>query len=644
MPRRVPYESALAILVFLAALGGELALVHIGLDPQDEGYFVEQASRVVRGDVPYRDFDSLYTPGLLYVHAGLFHMLGSPDLIAVRAFGLITRAVLAGGLYALARPIARPMFAVLPGLYVLVALDRVPLAWEPHPGWLSAALTVLAVLAFSRLPRVSHRRRQRWLVMIGALIGLVFACKQNAGVFLAMALIAYTAWGGVRGTAGAVTRPMRVTQIVLLSLIVLAVMWLIRAHASPVVAAYFLLPIVAAGVACRCGMNVDSSGGSVRSWFTQLALLGLGFGAVTLPWLVALIVALNGQIGLLGGFVGAVDQDFLWHPLDGPTTGAWASLVGTGVALLLAIRVRRRGPLFVVGVTCATAFMWSAALLTAQAGEPVWRAVLLALPRASDGLPVVLPVVCIGSGAWCAVRSQNSPAGWHLRWLTAASALTLLAEFPRMDEAHLAWSACLALTTGAVVLGRAFAILIDRWSLRGLGRAALYATLLVVPVTTSLPNLGARAYGMIETSDDGGWRRAPLATVTGLPGFNGVQVTGAQAASLVAAAIYVRDMTEPGEPIFAYPTSPLVYVMADRPNATRFAHLYPGAASEAQLNEVLNTLDQLPVRIVVVSAAGLLFWGPPRQNQPLEDYLAAHYRESARFGEFRVLIRGDAQG
>jgi hypothetical protein len=219
--------------------------------------------------------------------------------------------------------------------------------------------------------------------------------------------------------------------------------------------------------------------------------------------------------------------------------------------------------------------------------------------------------------------------------------MTLLSEYPRMDEAHLAWSACLAPAASAVVLSRAYAALSDRWSLHRLGRGALYAIILAVPVSSSLLNVPARTEGLIVKSDDGGWRPTPLASVTGLSGFDGVRVTGEQAASLVAASIYARDMTALDEPIFVYPTSPLVYVLANRTNPTRFAHLYPGAASDAQLNQLMDTLDQLPVRTVIVSDSRLLFWGPPGQNQPLEDYLATHYRETARFGDFRVLVRGE---
>ena len=131
----------------------------------------------------------------------------------------------------------------------------------------------------------------------------------------------------------------------------------------------------------------------------------------------------------------------------------------------------------------------------------------------------------------------------------------------------------------------------------------------------------------------------PLASISGLPGFGGVLVTGEQSTTLVAAAIYVRDTTAPGEAIFVYPTSPLLYVMADRPNPTRFAHLYPGAATEDQLNQAMALLGRLPVRVVVVEAAELLSWGPPGINQPLEDYLATRYRDVARFGDYRVLTR-----
>ncbi len=141
----------------------ELALIPVGLDVVDEGYFAQQAARVLGGQVPYRDFDSLYTLGLLYLHAALFALLGGPHAIGLRWLAWLGRAALGFGLYALARPLARPWWAAVPPLLVLLGIDLAPSYWFPHPGWLSAAGTLLAVKVLARLPSAPAHQRARWL-------------------------------------------------------------------------------------------------------------------------------------------------------------------------------------------------------------------------------------------------------------------------------------------------------------------------------------------------------------------------------------------------------------------------------------------------------------------------------------------------
>jgi hypothetical protein len=636
--RECRLEERLAILALAAALGAELALIWVGLDAQDEGYFLEQASRVLGGAVPYRDFDTLYTPAILYLHAALLSLAGGPHVIPLRAVGLFARVLLSGGLYVLCRPLVRPAFAVFPGLYVLIALDRVPLTWEPHPGWPSAAVTVLTVCAFARLPGMNARRRGRWLIACGAATALVFAFKQNAGAFLGLALMVFSAWQGVEGVSTKVTPQLRAAQIVLLSALICAVAWLIQPHVSLAIAAYFLVPIVAVGVAALSRGAVSSTGRPLRSWFKTLGFLGLGYLVLTVPWIMVLISALEGRVELLKGFVGAVDQDILWYPLQGPTGGAWASLVGGAVALAAATRARHTRALMLVAGGLALLFAMCGVLLTAQPGESAWRAVAEAPRRTALGLPIVLPVVSIVAGAWWSIRSPPTRATWRLRWMTVASALILLTEYPRLDEVHLAWSACLALATGAVVLGQAYAKLANRWTLHGVNRGVLLAALVAVPAVTALPNLAWRAHGLIDAA-----QVTPLAVLTSPPAVRGIIVADEQASGVVATAQYVRTMTAPGEPIFVYPSSPLLYVMTERPNPTRFAHLYPGAASADGLNGIIGALGQLPVRVVIVSEAALSFWGPPGANKPLEDYLARSYAEVARFGDYHVLIKSPDQ-
>ena len=95
----------------------------------------------------------------------------------------------------------------------------------------------------------------------------------------------------------------------------------------------------------------------------------------------------------------------------------------------------------------------------------------------------------------------------------------------------------------------------------------------------------------------------------------------------------------PGEPILVYPASPLIYVAADRPNPTRFAHLYSGIASAEQIQQIITALQQQAVRMIIVSDAELAYWGPPGVNQSLEAYIAQNYRAVARFGAYRILLR-----
>ena len=221
-PRGRSGEELVALMCLALVLCADLAMVRLGLDPEDEGYFVEQTMRLLQSQLPYRDFDSLYTPALLYIHATIVTVFGGSPIVDLRIVGLLARLVLAVGLYLLCRPVVRPAIAVLPSLYVLVALDRIPGTWEPHPAWPSAALTVLAMLAFTRLPPTCGARRNVALIAIGAIAALVFALKQNAGVLLGLALVVSTAWQGIDHTRTEVSRTLHVIRLFLLVAVVAA--------------------------------------------------------------------------------------------------------------------------------------------------------------------------------------------------------------------------------------------------------------------------------------------------------------------------------------------------------------------------------------------------------------------------------------
>jgi hypothetical protein len=455
----------------------EAGALHLGVDDLDEGYFVQQGARVLHGQVPYRDFFTLYTPGLAYAHAALFSLNGQPTLEAARALSLAGRAALALLLVALARPFVRGSFpavlwAAVPGVLLLGALDDAPVRWEPHPGWPSTVFAVLAVWC------LTHRPSLGWLLAAGSSAGLAYAFKQNAGLFILAAIVVWTCFVGPKALG--------------------------RQRAFSTSTAACLVPVAA-------------------------------FAAVTLVWLGPLLISLHGDITRLGVLVGAVNQSSLFAPPE-PT--------------------------------------------------------------------LLIPLAAILGGVWL-LRRDSHPT---LRWYLLAGLAVFGTELPRMDTLHLAWSTPILLVVGAIALSRL------SWPFAA--AALVGAVLVLAPTWTDrLAYLGQPF--------------APVADV----------VAPAQsAADLTDLLAEIQQRTRPGEPIFVYPTSPLVYVLAARPNPTRFDHLNPGAASPQQLDQVIGDLQRSGTRLVVISDFWESVWGPPETNALLEDWINAHYTDVARHGAYRVLM------
>jgi hypothetical protein len=164
----------------IACLAAEAAILHIGIDDLDEGYFVQQAKRVLHGAIPFRDFETLYTPGLTYLHAAVFLAFGGPSLMATRVVALAGRAAMALLTYVLARPLVRRRWtAALPALVLMLGTDAAPIRWESHPGWLSTSFALSSVWLVYR----------RWFVAAGVAAALAYLFKQNTGVFILGAIV-----------------------------------------------------------------------------------------------------------------------------------------------------------------------------------------------------------------------------------------------------------------------------------------------------------------------------------------------------------------------------------------------------------------------------------------------------------------------
>ncbi len=143
------------------------------------GYSIAPAERVMRGEVPYRDFLFNYTPGILWVNALLMKAFGV-TLMATRiglfGFRLITLITV----FFVAKRLTTGWAALVP-----VGLT---LAWLGHQQIFNVYpdqyLVFFALAGLICLLNFDETGRDWWLLLCGLAIGMVFIFKYNVGVLL----------------------------------------------------------------------------------------------------------------------------------------------------------------------------------------------------------------------------------------------------------------------------------------------------------------------------------------------------------------------------------------------------------------------------------------------------------------------------
>src|SRR5688572_13398472 len=161
----------------------------------DEGSTAAQALRIVNGELIYRDFFTVVTPGSYYTVAALFEIFGA-SLIVLRWAALVTGL----GIVLISLTVARGVmvwpFAAAAGLLTTVW------GWflvTPNFYSLEAALLSLIALACyvhgAGEPAAPKRLREggRWLIAAGIAAGLTAMVKQNVGAYTATGLF-ITIW------------------------------------------------------------------------------------------------------------------------------------------------------------------------------------------------------------------------------------------------------------------------------------------------------------------------------------------------------------------------------------------------------------------------------------------------------------------
>ena len=533
--------------------------------PADEGLLGQTAERVLRGELPHRDFDDPYTGALAMLHAGAFRVLG----ISV----LTTRWTLWGAcwifaalLYGLARRRVGPAVAAL---VAVVGLSLgVARYFASMPSWYNA-LAALACLA--ALLRWRSTGALRWLALAGAAAGVSMTVK-IIGIYLVPAVllaILHAEWLDARGRGG---RGMFAFKAVGLAAFVAALLRLIAFRADPADLAQFVLPSATIAGALLW-WEWRTPRGPLRDRLAPLVRHGVVFAlGLAVPLILFAIPYGDALPDLLHGVLVAP-----FKRLDGvtsPLPPLFASaLLGLPVGALLIGTVTERIP-DRWDRRLALAFAIVSIGAIALARRPmVYQAILLSMAQV---LPwAVLAAVLRGRDRFDAVAAAGVASlfalvqlpYWHpINAAYAAPAVVLLVLLVVAGRPGLPWRTWLTVAAGSAAVG----MIVLAPAADGPSRA------LFVPAA----------------------ERAPA--VLGLPRAAGIAVSVDEKRIYEQVVADIAAHSAPGAAIWAGPDSPEIYFLSARRNPTRtFYEIFEDPVTFGP--RLLATLDAQDVEVIVLN-------------------------------------------
>ena len=158
-----------------------LATCNLDLNRYDEGGIAMGALRVLNGELPYRDFWTIYPPGQYYIVAFLYWLFG-PGLLIGRIYMVLMHTVTTWAGYRIAYALAGNRAAMLSWGLLTVLLGPSDLYLYP-----STPAVAVALLCCWFLYQYFESSKFRYLVYSAIAAGIVCILRIDFGVYLAVA-------------------------------------------------------------------------------------------------------------------------------------------------------------------------------------------------------------------------------------------------------------------------------------------------------------------------------------------------------------------------------------------------------------------------------------------------------------------------
>ena len=594
--------------VVSAVLG--YALLYRGWIPHDAGVLGQAAERVLRGELPHRDFVDVYTGGQAQLNAWAFRMLGV-SVVTLRVVFFVAYLLWIPTVWYVARAFARPHVAAAATL--LAATLTLPVYAEGMPSWYNLFLATAGVAS---LLRYLERRHVVWLVLAGVAGGASILFKIVGLYYVAGSLLFLLHLETTEGPTGDTSSdtPYRVAALTACAIVSLLALYVVLTGSDRIGLIYFALPPLAAvaGVATSVGRG---HGRPSRARFARLLGLTLPFVAgVLLPVLLFVLPYLGtGSLGALyeGVFVlprlrfefAARDSLPILGFLPAIALVGWvASAPGVGT-------VRDRLFAVVVGGAVLSLVMMSHV-------DVVYRVVWWTLTSLG-------PVVAV-AGAWVLIRRTWDGGGTD----TGSGAVLLLAVFGFCNLVQIPFAAPIYFLYAAPLLVLlSIALVADAGpSNRGW---FLYVTIVLIAFSVwrldagFLYHLGFRYRAHRQTE------------ALTLERARGIRVSPEEKGELEG-LVRALSSLDTGPAVLALPDAPEVYFLTGLRNpTTTLIDFFDDR--EGRTRRILSLLDDTDLQVVVLNRRRL--FSPPVEG-PLLDSLEARFPWSAEVGRFRILWKG----
>ena len=175
-------ERGTIVLLFLGSLAYLWLFRRFTTLEPDEGIVLQGASRVLSGQVPYKDFFSFYTPGSFYLVAVLFRVFGNSFVVA-RGSLAFAGAICSVITYLVARRVCSRGIALFAAILATIAgfAFRFLVLHNSYS-------TLLACVGVYCVVRVAETGGHRWAFAAGTLTALTFLVEQPKGGGLALGI------------------------------------------------------------------------------------------------------------------------------------------------------------------------------------------------------------------------------------------------------------------------------------------------------------------------------------------------------------------------------------------------------------------------------------------------------------------------